>query len=101
MATEMRFRQQFVFSLQMFSTHNHLQVPGLDKLSCVQVFGNCWSTYRTAMQSRGVRDASSPLATQLRGWNLGDVTLVGNLVYWDDGSINKVCMSRSPAPCRS
>lgn len=31
MATEMKFRQQFILSLQMFSTQNNLQVPDLDK----------------------------------------------------------------------
>lgn len=92
MATEMRFRQQFIFSLQMFSRQNNLQVPDLDNLGSRQVFGNCSSQtiYRRAIQHWGVGDKkSSSLATQLQVFNVGDMTLVANVMYWDDGSVNK------------
>lgn len=41
MATEMRWRQRFTFSRQMFSAQHNLQVPDLDNLSSVQVFRSC------------------------------------------------------------
>lgn len=84
MATEMRFRQQFIFSLQMFSRQNNLQVPDLDNLGSRQVFGNCSSQtiYRKAIQNWGVGDKRVlPWPQSLQVLNLGAMTLVGNFMY--------------------